>query len=93
MIVYIDNNYKCHLTDDGTMQSVDVKFFDGKCKSFVEGYRYVPNGTTWTREDGEIFTGEMITPWRDSALLAEFQAIYDEQQALLDIIYDGKIEE
>lgn len=81
MNIYIDNDYKCHVTDDGAMRAFDVPFFDGKCAEFVEGYRYVPSGETWTRADGQTFTGEMITPWRDYAILAELQALYEEEQA------------
>ena len=81
MNIYIDSDYKCHLSDDGTRRAFDVPFFDGKCAEFVEGYRYVPAGETWTRADGQTFTGEMITPWRDYAILAELQALYEEEQA------------
>lgn len=81
MTIYIDNDYKCHVSDDGTRRAFDVPFFDGKCAEFVEGYRYVPSGETWTRADGQMFTGEMITPWRDYAILAELQALYEEEQA------------
>ena len=52
MTIYIDSDYKCHLSDDGTRRAFDVPFFDVKCAEFVEGYRYVPSGETWTRADG-----------------------------------------
>ena len=81
MTIYIDNDYKCHVSDDGTRRAFDVPFFDGKCAEFVEGYRYVPSSEMWTRADGQTFTGEMITPWRDYAILAELQALYEEEQA------------
>lgn len=81
MIIYIDNDFKCHVTDDGTRRAFDVPFFDGKCAEFVEGYRFVPSGETWTRADGQTFTGEMIVSWRDYAILAELQALYEEEQA------------
>lgn len=81
MTIYIDSDYKCHLSDDGTRRAFDMPFFDGKCTEFIEGYRYVPSGETWTRADGQTFTGEMITPWRDYAILAELQALYEEEQA------------
>lgn len=81
MTIYIDNDYKCHVSDDGTRRAFDMPFFDGKCTEFIEGYRYVPSGETWTRADGQTFTGEMITPWRDYAILAELQALYEEEQA------------
>lgn len=77
MIVYIDNEFKCHLNNDGTMKEIETNFFDNKCKAFIEGYRFVPAGDYWEREDGMIFNGEMIAPWRDYSILAEFQAQYD----------------
>lgn len=40
MIVYIDNNGKCHVEDDGTMVAIDIPFFDDKCTKFIEGYYY-----------------------------------------------------
>lgn len=81
MTIYIDSDYKCHTADDGTRRAFDVPFFDGKCAAFIEGYRYVPSGETWTRTDGQVFRGEMIAPWRDYAILAELQALYEEEQA------------
>ena len=81
MTIYIDNDYKCHLSNDGIRRALDVPFFDGKCTEFIEGYRYVPSGETWTREDGHVFHGEMIAPWRDYVSLTEFQAIYEEELA------------
>ena len=43
-----------------------------------------------------MFTGEMVAPWRPYEILAEFQAIYEEEQArqadmaaALDAIYTG----
>ena len=81
MTIYIDNDYKCHLSDDGTRRAFELPFFDSKCAEFVEGYRYVPSGETWTRADGQVFAGEMISPWRDYAILAELQALYEGEQA------------
>ena len=81
MTIYIDNDYKCHLSDDGTRRAFDVPFFDGKCAEFVEGYRYVPSGETWTRTDGKTFTGEMITPWRHYSEISEIQSAVDRAQA------------
>ena len=81
MIIYIDNDYKCHLENDGLMTEIETDFFEGKCRKFIESYRFVPVGQTWTREDGENFTGEMVSPLRDYELLSEFQSIYEEEQA------------
>ena len=38
--IYIDSDYSCHGTNDGTMNAVETDFFDGKCDTYVEGYRY-----------------------------------------------------
>ena len=77
MTIYIDNDYKCSLSDDGTMREFDVPFFDGKCAAFIEGYRYVPSGETWTRGDGQTFKGEMIAPCRDYSQISEIQTAVD----------------
>lgn len=81
MTVYIDNDYKCHAEAAEGLIAVEVPFFDGKCKRFIEGYRYVPDGETWVREDGVEFTGEMIAPHVDYALLAAYQEQYAESLA------------
>ena len=69
MKIYIDNEYKCHVSDDGTMTEVETDAFNGKCEAFIEGYRYVPAGESWAREEGEVFEGEMIAPWKPFAEL------------------------
>lgn len=84
MTIYIDNDYKCHLSDDGTRRAFDVPFFDGKCVEFVEGYLYIPSGESWTRADGEIFKGEMIAPRRDYSGIAAIQSAVDRTQAQAD---------
>ena len=57
--IYIDADYKCHVAEEETLTAVQTDFFDGKCDAFIEGYRFVPQGETWTREDGAVFVGEM----------------------------------
>lgn len=85
--IYIDSGYKCHAIDDGTMVAVETDFFDNKCDAFIEGYRLVPEGESWVREDDYIFYGEMIAPWKDYALLAAYQTQYETMQAELDEAY------
>lgn len=75
--IYIDSDFKCHVTDDGTMKAVETSFFDGKCDAFIEGYRYVPAGESWTRSDDVVFTGEMIAPWKDYSELDAAQRTYE----------------
>lgn len=80
MKVYIDPDYKCHVSPGEGLREFDVPFFDGKCNSFIEGYRYVPAGETWGREDGEKFKGEMIAPWKPYTELYKAQAAYEIEQ-------------
>ena len=89
-IIYIDSDYKCHVSDDGTMTPVETPFFDLKCPDYIEGYRFIPNGKSWIREDGEVFTGEMITPWKDWNELDVAQRTY-EQQLLAECIDSLKV--
>ena len=81
MTIYIDNDYKCHISPGVGLTAVETDFFDGKCRQYIEGYRFVPAGEAWTREDGQVFHGGMVAPWRDYSLLEEFQALYEEEQA------------
>lgn len=80
MTIYIDADYKCHTADDGTRRAFELPFFDSKCAEFVEGYRYVPSGETWTRADGHAFAGETISPCRDYSQISEIQTAVDRAQ-------------
>lgn len=80
MTIYIDKNYKCHVTDDGTMTAVETDAFDGMCTEYIEGYRFVPAAQIWTRSDGVEFVGEMISPWRPWAELDAAQRAYEREQ-------------
>ena len=78
--VYVDNEYKCHLIDDGTMTAIETDFFDGSCDELVEGY------CIKTTSDGcrKIYpwkpTHELDVAQRDyeRQLLAEYEAVIDE---------------
>ena len=80
MTIYIDSDFKCHVSDDGTMTAVDTDFFDGKCDAYIEGYRFVPAGSVWTREDGTVFNGKMVAPWKDWRELDAAQRAYEREQ-------------
>ena len=87
MKIYIDKDCKCHTANDGTMREFDVPFFDGKCAAVIEGYRYVPEGETWTRSDGEVFTGEMISFAVDSRILEAYQTQYEDMLKAMSEAY------
>lgn len=66
--IYIDSDYKCHITNDGTMTAVETDFFDGKCDAFIEGYCYdTRNGYA------------QIYPWKNYSELDAIQREYERQ--------------
>lgn len=78
--IYLDKDFCCSVTEiESTAQSIETDFFDGKCAEYIEGYRFVPQGKTWVREDGVEFTGEMIAPWKPYAELDAAQRAYEQQ--------------
>lgn len=81
MTIYLDPEYRCHLTNDGTRRPIETDAFDGKCVAYIEGYRYIPAGESWTRADGEVFHGEMIAPAEDYSALAKAQAQHELDEA------------
>ena len=101
MTIYIDNEYKCHAAAADGRRAVETDYFDGKCPEWIESYRYIPDGETWVREDGEVFT-DMIAPWTDlseayaaqaeylEAMFSEARAdIAELDMALLDAEYEN----
>ena len=108
MKVFIDSDFKCHVSDDGTMMSVETDLFDGKCPAYIEGYRYVPSGCTWTRSDGEVFRGEMVSPWKPyheldaeqrryerdnfAAVKRENEELLSDLAAMVDLVYETDVE-
>ena len=90
--IYIGSDFKCYTTNpDGIYTAVETDVFDGKCDAYIEGYRYLPPETIWTREDGVVFRGEMITPWKPYSELDAAQRAYEREllaqyeQALTEI--------
>ena len=80
MTIYIDNDYKCHTSPGEGRTAVETDAFEGKCKQYIEGYRLVPSGESWTREDGAEFSGEMIATWKPWEELDDAQRDYERQQ-------------
>lgn len=81
MTIYLDTDFKCHITDTGGLVAVETDAFYGKCARYIQGYRFVPAGQTWTREEGVVFAGEMIAPAEDSRILEAAQSAYEEAMA------------
>lgn len=79
MTIYIDMDFKCHVSPAEGLTPIDTAAFDGKCAEYIEGSRFVPAGEVWTREDGEEFQGEMVSPWRNSRELDAAQIAYEQE--------------
>lgn len=80
MMIYINTDFKCHTVAGDGMTAVETTAFDGKCAAYIEGYRFVPAGKTWTAADGTVYSGEMITPWKPWAELDAVQREYEREQ-------------
>lgn len=87
MIIYIDNENKCHVANDGTMtETLAPSVFVGKCPAFIEGYVFIPRATE--EINGEIYGNGLLYPWKDYSELDAAQRQYereliaDMQQAL-----------
>ena len=77
--IYIDSDFKCHVTDDGTMTAVETDFFDGKCEQFVEGYCYdTRNG--YVQIYPFLPFGELDSAQREyeKQLLSQYEAFLEE---------------
>ena len=84
MIIYLDDQFKCRTEAAEGLRAFEGPFFDGKCRAYIEGTRYVPPGETWTRSDGEEFAGEMISPCIDSRVREAYQQQYEESQRTIN---------
>ena len=97
MIIYIDGDFKCHVSAAEGRRAVETDFFDGKCPEWIESYRFVPAGETWVKLNGEMFRGEMVSPWKDlgeayaaqtayvTAQNAQYEAALAEIEAALEV--------
>ena len=80
MTIYLDNAYKCHIRSRDGYRKVESMHFDGKCDTYIEGYRFVPEGERWVRDDGVVFWGEMVSPWKPWQELDAAQREYEREQ-------------
>lgn len=76
--IYLDSDFRCHVAYNSNMIAIETEYFDGKCDTFIEGYRFVPAGMSWTNENDIVYFGELATPFKDSMLLETMQSLYEE---------------
>ena len=82
MKIYIDEDFKCYAESADGLRACESAFFDGKGKRLIRGYRYLPQGEKWVRDDGVVFYGEMIAPIEDPSILQ----LYDQQEKIRDSV-------
>lgn len=75
MTIYIDSDYKCYVSAADGRKAIETDAFNGKCDEWIESFRLVPAGETWTRGDGEVFTN-MVAPWKDLSKAYAAQTAY-----------------
>lgn len=96
--IYIDSNYHCHLSNtEGTFREIETSFFDGKCVELIEGYRFIPSGEESENEEGLVFKGEMIAPWKEFNEIDSYQRNYEHEmledaENALSILLGGESE-
>lgn len=78
--IYLDTDFRCHVAPGEGLTAVETAAFDGKCDTYIEGYRFVPGEKTWVREDGAVFAGEMIAPWKPWGELDAAQREYERER-------------
>ena len=76
MTIYIDSDYKCYVSAAEGRRAIETHEFDGTCPEWIESFRIVPAGEPWVKENGEMFRGEMVSPWKDLGEAYAAQAAY-----------------
>ena len=96
MTIYIDSDYKCYVSAAEGRRAIETDVFKGKCAEWIESFRFVPEGETWMREDGAMFTN-MVSPWKElreayiaqeayvTAQNAQYEAALSEIEAALGV--------
>lgn len=80
MKLYIDADYKVHTVAGDGLTEIETDVFDGKCATYIEGFRYVPPGEIWEREDGTVISNGMLAPWKNIQVLEAAQREYEQMQ-------------
>ena len=70
--IFLDSEYMCHLTNDGTRMEVQTEVLDHLCDNAIELMRYIPEGKTWVHPKGFTVYGEFVQA-TDSAKIDAYQ--------------------
>ena len=90
MTYYLDAEYRLHVEQEEAMIPWEDEhgLFRNRSDAFIEGYRVVPEGHTWIREDGEVFEGFMMAPavHYETLALEDAQARMNDMQTALETL-------
>lgn len=84
MKVYIGQDCRCHSEPGTDTREYETDFFDDR-PGEIEQHRCVPIGESWTRSDGTVFHGEMISRWVDNDTLPDYLRVKELEAALAEI--------
>lgn len=95
--IYLDSNYMCHISNNGTMQEVQTDIFDSMCEKAIECYRFIPEGQVWKKTETITLHGPFIQAVTESSLIQQQYEIDDDKYtqelgALIDEIYNEDLE-
>ncbi len=81
---YLDSDYRVHVTcGEGMTPWEDITgYFAGKCRAYIEGYRVIPEGESWTDSQGRVYEGMMIAPTVSYDQLRAAQEAFERELAL-----------
>lgn len=80
MTIYIDKDFRCFAEPGEGLVAVQTEFFDGKAPGYIDGYRFIPAGQSWTGKDGTVYRGEAAFPVTDWEALDKIQRVYERER-------------
>lgn len=98
--IYLDNNFMCHIINDGTMKQIQTNIFDNCCDDIIKLCRYIPENENYILPNSEILWGPFIQFTAPSSITNIIQQQYEideanhleELGALIDEIYNEDLE-
>lgn len=85
--IYLDNNYMCHLENDGTRTEIQTDVFDSTADGAIPYYRHIPEGATWNNGKGLVIHGLFVQATNSAAIDREIlQAMIMDMQNALNIL-------
>lgn len=100
--IYLDSDFVCHVKPSLGYVEYTTDLFDLMCDRFIEAHRLVPYGSTWTRPDGHVFSGLMVSLAIQDSIAMPYQKQYEEDQdnmmsledvaELVEMVYQDDLE-